>query len=115
MKLPTIALAMIVKDEASNIRQCIESVAPWINEFRIVDTGSTDDTVKILEELKKEYKKPFEIVKINPETHPEYWVEVNGKKRIKFAKARNLSYKGIKSKWTLWLDGDDVATGGEFM
>jgi glycosyltransferase involved in cell wall biosynthesis len=52
---PTICLAMIVRDEASIITRCLESVKPWIDHFVICDTGSTDDTaataLKALEEL----------------------------------------------------------------
>lgn len=41
---PTIALAMIVKDEAHVIRRCLDSVLPVIDRWAIVDTGSTDGT-----------------------------------------------------------------------
>lgn len=104
---------MIVQNEQNNIEKCIQSVSKYIDEIRIVDTGSTDDTMRILKALKKASKIPFEIIEINPKDNPEYWVEIEGRKRIKFAKARNLSFKDIKSDWTLWLDGDDILEGGQ--
>lgn len=48
-----ICLAMIVRNEAAVIRRCLRSVRPYITHWAIVDTGSTDDTIRIIgEELK---------------------------------------------------------------
>ncbi len=41
---------MIVKNEAHVIRRCLESVKPWITDWAIVDTGSTDGTQEIIRE-----------------------------------------------------------------
>ncbi len=43
-KIKKITLCMIVKDEARVIERCLSSVLPVIDEFCIVDTGSTDGT-----------------------------------------------------------------------
>lgn len=47
---PTIALAMIVKDEAHVIRRCLDSVLPVIDRWAVVDTGSTDGTQAVVRE-----------------------------------------------------------------
>lgn len=47
---PHIRLNMIVKNEASVILRCLESVKPYINSWVIVDTGSTDGTQAIIQE-----------------------------------------------------------------
>lgn len=39
-----ICLNMIVRNESARIERALASVAPYINSFVIVDTGSTDDT-----------------------------------------------------------------------
>lgn len=49
MTRPTVCLAMIVKDEAHVIARCLESVRPFVDTWVIVDTGSTDDTVAVIE------------------------------------------------------------------
>lgn len=39
-----LCLSMIVKNESARIERALASVAPWIDSWVIVDTGSTDDT-----------------------------------------------------------------------
>ena len=46
----TVCLTMIVKDEATVIRRCLDSVRPLIDRWAIVDTGSTDGTQEIIRE-----------------------------------------------------------------
>ena len=41
---PLISLVMIVKNEATILRETLERVRPIVDEWVIVDTGSTDDT-----------------------------------------------------------------------
>ena len=47
---PLLSLVMIVKNEASNIAALIDSVRPYVDTYSILDTGSTDDTVRIIRE-----------------------------------------------------------------
>lgn len=48
---PTIALCMIVRDEAAVIARCLESVRPLISCWRICDTGSQDGTPALISQL----------------------------------------------------------------
>ena len=45
----SLCLSMIVRDEAHVIERCLASVLPVIDAWAIVDTGSTDDTVGVIE------------------------------------------------------------------
>ncbi len=42
---------MIVKDEAANLRPCLDSVRTWVSEMVVVDTGSTDGTQDLARSL----------------------------------------------------------------
>ena len=42
-----VSLTMIVRDEETNLPQCLESVSGLFDEIIIVDTGSRDRTVEI--------------------------------------------------------------------
>lgn len=48
--MPTLSVVVITKNEASNIRECLQSVA-WADEIIVVDSGSTDDTVNICKKM----------------------------------------------------------------
>ena len=48
MTMHKLTLAMIVKNEAPNIQECLESVAPYIDYYVIADTGSIDNTKEII-------------------------------------------------------------------
>lgn len=47
---PSICLNMIVRDEAHVVARCLASVRPYIDRWIIVDTGSADETPRIVRE-----------------------------------------------------------------
>ena len=48
--MPSLSVIIITKNEAADIRACIESV-DWADEIVVVDSASTDDTVAICKAL----------------------------------------------------------------
>ena len=83
----SISLCMIVKNEAKNIKRAIESVKVIVDEIIVVDTGSTDDTVKIAESLGANI----------------YHFKWNDN----FSEARNFSLEQATKDWILILDADE--------
>lgn len=83
----TLTVAMIVKNEAANIRQAIASFRAIADEIVVNDTGSDDGTQAILEELGVT------------------WFQ--GDWRGDFSYARNLALDQATSSWVIWLDADD--------
>ena len=61
-----LCLNMIVKNEAANMPRCLASVEPWIACAAITDTGSTDDTIKIITDFFAQHGKPCYINEIPP-------------------------------------------------
>jgi len=51
-----IVLNMIVKNEASIIERCLNSLLEIIDAFVICDTGSTDNTIQVINDWKKKNK-----------------------------------------------------------
>jgi tetratricopeptide (TPR) repeat protein len=58
----TLCLNMIVKNESKVITRLLESVSNIIDSYCICDTGSTDDTVNIIESFFKEKKIPGKVI-----------------------------------------------------
>lgn len=69
----SICLNMIVKNESKIIRRLLDSVYPFANSLCICDTGSTDNTVEIINDFVKEknirdfiiYHEPFQNFEYN--------------------------------------------------
>jgi glycosyltransferase involved in cell wall biosynthesis len=50
LTVSSLSVILITKNEAANIRDCLESVA-WADEIIVVDSGSTDDTANIAKKM----------------------------------------------------------------
>ena len=60
--VPTLCLNMIVKNESKVIRRLLESVSTIIDSYCICDTGSTDNTIEIIQSYFEEKGIPGKIV-----------------------------------------------------
>ncbi|MGF1802106.1 glycosyltransferase family 2 protein [Vibrio gigantis] len=87
---PTLAVALIVKNEAKNLDACLKTVADWVNEIVILDSGSTDET----EQVARKYTEKFHVNKDWPGFGPQ----------------RRLAQKYVESDFILWLDADERIT-----
>lgn len=63
IKLPTLCLNMIVKNESRIIKRLFDSVLPIIDTYCICDTGSTDNTIEVIEHYFKEKNISGKIIK----------------------------------------------------
>lgn len=86
--MPTLGLAMIVKDEEEVLARCLESFQGIFDEIVIVDTGSQDQT--------KEIASSF-----GAKIHDFKWIE-------DFSAARNFAFAQASCDYTMWIDADDV-------
>ena len=78
---------MIVKNEENNLDRCLNSVKNLVDEMIIVDTGSSDSTVKIAEKYGAKV----------------FFFDWNNN----FSDARNFSLKQAIGDWILLMDADD--------
>ena len=82
-----LSICMIVKNEQDNLPGLLESVAPLGAELVVVDTGSSDETVRIAQAA------GAKVV---------HWAWIGD-----FAAARNISLEHATRPWILWMDADD--------
>lgn len=90
--MQTISLCMIVRDEEKTLARCLDSVQSAVDEVIIVDTGSTDRTIKIASEY-------------NARVYDLPWID-------DFAYARNFAFSKAEMDYQMWLDADDILPPG---
>lgn len=83
-----ISAIVITLNEESNIRECLESLK-WCDEIILVDSGSSDSTVKIAEEFTNN-------------------IIVCG--NLPYGEKRNIGIDKAASEWIIWLDADERIT-----
>src|SRR5262249_49576333 len=83
-----LSLCMIARDEEPRIEECLRSIAPYVDEMVVVDTGSKDRTREIARDCGA---RVFEMA----------WPD-------SFAEARNASLDLARGQWIFWMDADDV-------
>lgn len=83
-----LSVIIITKNEAFNIRACLESVM-WVDEIIVVDSGSTDETAAICREF-------------TPHVYVHDWPGFGAQKN------RALNY--ASKNWVLSLDADERVT-----
>jgi len=95
---PSIALAIIVKNEAHNLGPLLQSVEGCFDQIHITDTGSTDSTIQLLndDKLSVVAKAPVFVSHFK-------WCD-------DFAKARNYNFSQVPKSmdYVMWMDADDV-------
>jgi glycosyltransferase involved in cell wall biosynthesis len=87
-EMPSLELSMIVKNGASTLGRCLESVRSVVDEIVIVDTGSTDASVSIGRQF------GARVVEVP-------WAD-------DFSKARNAALREGHCDWVLFLDADEM-------
>lgn len=88
VELVTVSAALIVRNEERSISRCIESIRHAVDEIVVLDTGSTDRTLQLLQR------------------YPEVKV-YHGEWRNDFAAARNEALQYVTTQWVMWIDADE--------
>jgi len=88
-----ISLCMIVRNEGKCIERCLASVKPLISSWTIVDTGSTDDTKKLIRKVLKG---------VPGKLHDKVFVDFGHNRTEALALAKGTA------EWLLLLDADET-------
>lgn len=97
--MPTICLAMIVKNESHVIERCLDSVRPVIDALAICDTGSTDGTQDKIRAWAKRHNLPC-VIADRP------WRDFGTNRTEALALARE--HPGFRADYVLMIDADDA-------
>lgn len=82
-----VSLCMIVKNEETNLAQCLADIEQFVDEIVVVDTGSSDGTMKVA-------------AACGAHVHAVSWED-------DYAAARNAAVAHANGNWILALDADE--------
>lgn len=99
--LPKVSALLLVKNEESHLRSCIRSIEEVVDEIILGDTGSTDRTIAIAEEIGFQRPDGHE----RPELLRRRLVSIEFRD---FAQARNDLAKHATGDYIFWQDADEI-------
>ncbi|RRA47306.1 glycosyltransferase family 2 protein [Acidipila sp. EB88] len=85
----TISIAIVAKDEETNLRRVLPTVASWADEIVLIDSGSTDGTIALAQSFG---------ARVLHVPWPGYGVQVNN------------ALRAATSQWVFSLDADELFT-----
>ncbi len=91
-----ICLSMIVKNEVKVLPRLFRSLKDYVDYYVIVDTGSTDDTIQLIQREMSGYG-------IDGEVHERPWVNFG----VNRQQALELAVEANKADWLLIIDADE--------
>lgn len=91
-----LSIIMMCRNEEKNIGHAIQSFLPVADQIVINDTGSTDNTLKIINDIDG----PIKLIQNKWENN--------------FALARNQALREAKFSWGMYLDADDIIPFTEY-
>lgn len=97
-----LTLVLLMKNEAKSVQRLIESVANAVDSVDLLDTGSTDGTIRIARETCAKLKIP---IRVYEEPFVDYATSRN----------RALEYAAPHSTFALQLSGDEHVVGAEYI
>tara|TARA_Y100000034_G_scaffold68001_1_gene82051 strand:- start:1136 stop:2440 length:1305 start_codon:yes stop_codon:yes gene_type:complete len=99
-----ITLCMIVKDETHIIKECLNSMLPYIDRYDITDTGSTDGTPELIKEFFDEHGVPGEVYLSD-------WKGFGDTPKGQGSRTEALSNCDEKADYAWMIDADDYIVG----
>ncbi len=96
MQQKSINLCMIVKDEAHCIVRCLDSVKRVIDKALIVDTGSSDNTIQVINDWLEENEVEGKVIK-------EPWKDFGYNRSFALQAAKELG-----CDYSLMIDADEI-------
>jgi glycosyltransferase involved in cell wall biosynthesis len=103
-----LGVAMIVKNEETNILKCLKSIKPYVDQIVVADTGSKDSTVSKVSEVLDTWPVDGETTEVNEHGDQIMLIDFDN-----FSQARNASMEPLNTEWVFWLDADEELLGGD--
>lgn len=97
---------LIAKNEKRNVKRCLDSLWPYVEEVCVADTGSSDGTIAELKRYAQRRKQPgkLKVVRVKDCNYEDGHIR-------DFAAARQAADDIATGEWLIWADMDDEVRG----
>lgn len=102
MNMPQLSGCIVVRNGKGSIQRCLDALLPLVNEYVIVDTGSSDGTVELVEEWKRRHSSTrlvFE--RVGNKFHDSEGI-------FDFGAAKNYAVSLATCDYIIWCDVNDI-------
>lgn len=96
-----LSVFMVIKDEGKNIFEAMSCVEPIADEYVIIDTGCTDNTLEEIERFKWATRKEVRVIQKTFESMEDGYI-------MNFSEAMNFAKSQCRGEWVLRLDADEI-------
>ena len=101
--MKTLAACLVIKNESKVIDYCLSQVRPFVNQIIVVDTGSTDNTIELVQNWAERFgfEDYISIISVGGKFH-----DADGD--FHFGDAKTFAMHQASTDYVLWMDANDV-------
>lgn len=105
--MPTLSACIVVKNGKGSILRCLDALLPMVNEYVLVDTGSSDGTLELIADWMKRHPKSRVILdKVGSKFHDKDGV-------FDFGAAKDYAISIATCQYVMWVDVNDILLNGK--
>lgn len=99
--MATLSGCLVVRNGKQSVLRCLDDLLPLVNEYVVVDTGSTDGTIELIKSwCSRHVEKRVVLVNVHSRFHDEDGI-------FDFGAAKNYAISRATCDYVLWIDVND--------
>ena len=103
----TLSACIVVKNGKGSILRCLDALLPMANEYVIIDTGSTDGTLELINDWKSRHQKQRVVLElVGRKFHDTDGV-------FDFGAAKDYAISRATCQYVMWVDVNDILQDGK--
>lgn len=102
----TLSACIVVKDGKASILRCLDALEPAVDEIVVIDTGSSDGTIELVDAWKTKHPG----MKVVHDLVGDRFHDIDG--IFDFGAAKNYAVSRATCGYIMWVDCNDMLSGG---
>ena len=104
--MPGLSGCLVVRNGKKSVEKCLNALLPLVNEYVVIDTGSTDGTMELVRGWAKSHSRSRVVTEeVGSKFHDEDGI-------FDFGAAKNYALSRATCQYVMWVDVNDEVTRG---